>query len=303
VENFNETQKKILELKKEKNALILAHYYVPLEVQDVADIVGDSFEMAKRAKEASQKLIVICGVRFMGESAKLLSPDKKVLVPAPDAGCPMADMVNPDDVLRLKAEHPDAAVMTYVNSSAAVKAVSDICCTSSSAVRIAKSLDADEIIFVPDIHLAEYTAEKVPEKKFILHTGFCPTHHRITEADIVAAKQAHPEAKVAVHPECRGDVAKHADFIGSTSAILEFSKDTDAKEVIIGTEMEIAARLQREVPEKKFYSVTAAFMCPNMKKNTLRAVLNCLQNEEYEITIDREEADRARQSLERMVAR
>jgi quinolinate synthase len=192
--------------------------------------------------------------------------------------------------------------MCYVNSSAAVKAVSDVCCTSSSALRIANSLDASEIIFVPDIHLAEYTAGKVPGKKFILHTGFCPTHHRITEADVLAAKKAHPNAKLAVHPECRADVLKHADLIGSTSEILRFARETDAAEVLIGTEMEIAARLQREVPDKKFYSVASAFVCPNMKKNTLAAVLNCLQNEEYEIVLDKDEADAARRSLERMVA-
>jgi quinolinate synthase len=302
MENFNDIQKQILKLKKEKNALVLAHYYVPLEVQDVADIVGDSFEMAKRAKEAKEKLIVVCGVRFMGESAKILSPEKKVLIPAVDAGCPMADMVTPDDVRRLKSEHPGAAVMCYVNSSAAVKAECDICCTSSSALRIAKSLDAEEIIFVPDVHLAEYTASKVPEKKFIYHTGFCPTHHRITEVDIIAAKKAHPDAKFAVHPECRADVTKHADFIGSTSEIIKFARETEAQEVLIGTEMEIAARLQRELPDKKIYSVTSAFVCPNMKKITLQALLNCLENEEYEIKLDKDEADAARQSLDKMVA-
>ncbi len=301
MENFNDIQKQILKLKKEKNALILAHYYVPLEVQDIADIVGDSFEMAKRAKEAEETLIIVCGVRFMGESAKLLSPDKRVLIPAVDAGCPMADMVTPDDVRRLKAEHPNAAVMCYVNSSAAVKAECDICCTSSSALRIARALDAEEIIFVPDIHLAEYTASKVPEKKFILHTGFCPTHHRITEADILAAKKAHPNAQFAVHPECRADVLRHADFVGSTSEIIKFARETDAKEFLIGTEMEIAARLQRELPDKRFYSVTSAFVCPNMKKVTLQAVLNCLENEEHEITLDEDEAGAARQSLDRMV--
>lgn len=297
-----ELREKILKLKKEKNAFILAHYYVPLEVQDIADFVGDSLEMAKRAKEATQDLIVVCGVRFMGESAKILSPDKKVLVPAADAGCPMADMVTVDDVLRLKAEHPDAVVMCYVNSSAAVKAVSDICCTSSSALRIANSLDAAKIIFVPDVHLAEYTAGKVPDKEFILHTGFCPTHHRITEADVLAAKKAHPDAKFAAHPECRAEVLKHADFIGSTSEILRFARETDAREVLIGTEMEIVSRLQRDVPDKKFYSVAAAFVCPNMKKNTLQAVLNCLENEEFEIVLDKDEADKAGQSLKRMVS-
>lgn len=302
MENFNETQEKILKLKKEKNALILAHYYVPLDVQDIADHVCDSFEMAKRAKEAKENLIIICGVRFMGESAKILSPEKKVLIPAVDAGCPMADMVTVEDVRRLKAEHPNAVVMCYVNSSAAVKAEADICCTSSSALRIAKSLDAEEIIFVPDVHLAEYTASKVPEKKFIFHTGFCPTHHRITEANTIAAKKAHPDAVFAVHPECRADVLAHADFIGSTAEIIKFARETGAGEVIIGTEMEIAARLQREMPNKKFYSVTSAFVCPNMKKVTLSAVLNSLENEEFEIKLDKDEADAARQSLDRMVA-
>lgn len=302
MENHNNLKQQILKQKKEKNALILAHYYVPLEVQDIADHVCDSFEMAKRAKAAKEQLVVICGVRFMGESAKILSPDKKVLIPAADAGCPMADMVTVEDVRRLRAEHPNAAVMCYVNSSAAVKAEADICCTSSSALRIAKSLEADEVIFVPDIHLAEYTASMIPDKKFILHTGFCPTHHRITQEDILAAKKAHPEAKFAVHPECRADVLKHADFIGSTAEIISFSRETPAREIIIGTEMEITLRLQREMPEKKIYSLTSAFVCPNMKKITLQAVLNCLENEEFEIRLDEDEAGAARKSLDRMVA-
>jgi len=301
MENLNDIQKRILELKKQKNALILAHYYVPLEVQDVADYVCDSYAMATKAMQAPQDLIVICGVRFMGESAKILSPHKKVLIPAIDAGCPMADMVSVEDVLRLKALHPDAAVMCYVNSSAAVKAVSDICCTSSSALRVARSIDKDEIIFVPDIHLAEYVAEKVPEKKFILHNGFCPTHHRVTENDILSAKKAHPEAAVAVHPECRKEVIRHADFVGSTAEIIDFARKTDAPEIIIGTEMEIAARLQRELPHKKIYSVTSAFVCPNMKKVTLEALLSCLENEEFEITLDEAEAAAAREALDRMV--
>lgn len=303
MEKYNDIQKRILALKEEKSAFILAHYYVPLDVQDIADIVGDSFEMAKRAKETKEKLIIVCGVRFMGESAKLLSPDKKVLIPVADAGCPMADMVTPEDIRRLKAKHPNAVVMCYVNTSAAVKAECDVCCTSSSALRIAGSLDAEEIIFVPDIHLAEYTASKLPEKKFIFHNGFCPTHHRVTEADVLAAKKAHPDAKVAVHPECRAEVIKLADFVGSTSEIIRFARETDAKEVLIGTEMEIVARLQRELPDKKFYSVTSAFVCPNMKKVTLQAVLNCLENEEYEINIEKDEADAARSSLDKMVAR
>lgn len=301
MKNLSDIQKRILELKKEKNALILAHYYVPLEVQDVADHVCDSYAMATKAMDATEPTVIICGVRFMGESAKILAPEKKVLIPAIDAGCPMADMVTVEDVLKLKEEHPNAAVMCYVNSSAAVKAVSDICCTSSSAIRVANSIDNDEIIFVPDIHLAEYVADQVPDKKFILHTGFCPTHHRVTEADIIAAKKAHPEAAVAVHPECRKEVLKHADFVGSTAQIIDFARKSEAPEIIIGTEMEIAARLQREMPEKKVYSVTSAFVCPNMKKVTPEALLNCLENEEFEITLDEAEAAAAREALDRMV--
>lgn len=298
---LNDIQKRILELKKQKGALILAHYYVPIEVQDVADYVCDSYAMATKAMDAPEKLIVICGVRFMGESAKLLAPDKKVLIPAVDAGCPMADMVTVEDVLRLRKEHPNATVMCYVNSSAAVKAVSDVCCTSSSALKVARSIDNDEIIFVPDIHLAEYVAEQVPEKKFIFHNGFCPTHSRVTEEDILAAKRAHPQAAVAVHPECRKEVLRHADYIGSTAGIIDFARKTDAPEIIIGTEMEIAARLQRELPHKKIYSVTSAFVCPNMKKVTLEALLSCLENEEFEITLDEAEAAAAREALDRMV--
>lgn len=302
MENHKSLKQQILKLKEEKNALILAHYYVPLDVQDIADHVCDSFEMAKRAKDAKEQLVVICGVRFMGESAKILSPDKKVLIPAADAGCPMADMVTVEDVRRLRAEHPNAMVMCYVNSSAAVKAEADICCTSSSALRIAKSLEAEEVIFIPDVNLAEYTASMVPDKKFILHTGFCPTHHRITQDDILAAKKAHPEAKTAVHPECRAEVLKYADFIGSTAEIIKFSRETAAKEIIIGTEMEIALRLQRELPEKRIYMLTSDFVCPNMKKITLQAVLDCLENEEFEIRMDAHEVGAARKSLDRMVS-
>ncbi len=301
MENFNELQNEILRLKKEKNALILAHYYVPLEVQDVADAVCDSFAMAQKAAKAEQDLIVVCGVRFMGESAKILSPAKTVLLPAPDAGCPMADMVTPGDVLRLRAEHPKAKVMCYVNSSAAVKAVSDVCCTSSSALRIAKNLDSEEIIFVPDVHLGSFVAARVPEKKFWLHNGFCPTHHKITEADVLAAKRAHPEAVFAVHPECGDDVVKHGDLVGSTAEILDFARRTEAKEILIGTEGEIVARLRRELPEKRVWGVGAAFVCPNMKKVTPEALFECMRDEKYKVELPEDQLRRARESLDRMV--
>lgn len=301
MEKYNGVQQEILKLKKEKNALILAHYYVPIEVQDIADHVCDSFEMAKRAKNADEKLIVICGVRFMGESAKILSPDKKVLLPAPDAGCPMADMVTPEDIKKLKEEYPDAAVMCYVNSSAAVKAVCDICCTSSSALRIAKELPNDKILFVPDANLGSYIAEQVPEKQFVVHNGYCPTHNRVSEEDVQKAKKAHPMAKFAVHPECRGEVLQYADFIGSTSEIIDFAHKTDAGEVIIGTESGVLERLKRELPDKKIYSVANAFVCSNMKKVGLLEVLHALREEQYEVKLTAEEMEEAKQSLDRMV--
>lgn len=299
---LNELQREIIELKREKDALILAHYYQPLEVQDIADHVCDSFEMARRAKSASNRLIVICGVRFMAESAKILSPDKKVLIPAPDAGCPMADMVEPEGVLALRKEHPDAAVLCYVNSSAAVKAVSDICCTSSSAIRIAKSMEEDEIIFIPDRNLGRYVAAQVPEKEFIFWDGFCPTHERITDADIIKAKDSHPEAKFAAHPECRESVLEYADFIGSTAEIIDFVRKSPYEEIIIGTELGILERLQRELPDKRIYSVTTSFICPNMKKTGLREVKYCLENEMYEIKMSDEEINAAKESLDRMIS-
>lgn len=295
-------QKEIIKLKEEKDALILAHYYQSLEVQDIADHVCDSFEMAKRAKNATSHLIVICGVYFMAESAKILSPEKKVIIPSPEAGCPMADMVDPEGVIALKKEHPDATVMCYVNSSAAVKAVSDICCTSSSAVRIARSIDTKKIIFIPDKNLGKYTARQVPEKEFIFWNGYCPTHDRITEEDVVKAKNALPEAVFAVHPECRETVLNHADFIGSTAEIIKYVRETSHEQIIIGTEMGILERLRRELPEKKIYSVTASFICPDMKKTRSEDVRHCLEHERHEIKMTDEAIAAAKKSLDRMVA-
>lgn len=298
---YNELQKEILSLKKEKDALILAHYYQTLDVQEIADYVCDSFEMAKKAKAAENRLIVICGVKFMAESAKILSPDKKVLLPVMDAGCPMADMVTPQGALDLKKKHPEAAVMCYVNSSADVKAVSDVCCTSSSAVRIAKNIDAQTIIFIPDKNLGNYVAQQVPEKEFILWQGYCPTHDRITEENILNAKKKHPNAKFAAHPECRSEVLRHADFIGSTAGIIEFAKGSPCEEIIIGTEMAILERLIRELPDKKIFSVTSAFICQDMKKTRLKSIRDCLKNETNEIILDAAQKG-AKQSLDRMIA-
>ena len=294
-------QEQIRRLKEEKDALILAHFYQTLDVQDVADVVGDSFEMAKQAKAATQSTIVLCGVHFMAESAKILSPDKRVLLPAPDAGCPMADMVTQEDVLALREKHPNAKVMCYVNSSAAVKMVSDICCTSSSAVKLAENLDTDEIIFVPDRNLGRYVAENVPHKTFYFHPGFCPIHDRVTAEEIVTAKERFPNALFLAHPECQEPVLALADFIGSTAQIINFARTNDAKEMIIGTEIGVLELLQREMPEKRFLSVSRSFVCPNMKKTTLEDIKHALEHGVYEMNMTDEEIKGAKAPLDRMI--
>lgn len=294
-------QEKILELKKQKNILILAHFYQPIEIQQIADYICDSFEMAKRARDAAHNTMIICGVKFMAESAKILSPQKTVLFPSPDAGCPMADMVEPEDVLRLREQYPEAAVVCYVNSSAAVKAVSDICCTSSSAVRIVKSLPNRQIIFVPDQNLGAYIAKQVPEKEVILFAGFCPTHHAATEAEAISAKAAHPDALFLAHPECRDEVLRHADFIGSTAEILKTVQESELEEFIIATELGVVDRISTLAPDKRCYLMNNHFICPNMKKTTAEDVLYCLENGGYEVTLSDEEIEGAALSLQRMV--
>ncbi|SMC46422.1 quinolinate synthase NadA [Papillibacter cinnamivorans] len=298
---MNETQKRILALKAEKGALILAHYYQTMDIQEIADIVGDSFELAKQAKAAGQQIIVLCGVKFMAESAKILNPGKTVLLPVLDAGCPMADMITPDDVLRLRKEHPDAAVVCYINSSAAVKAVSDICCTSSSAVRVVRSLPQKKIVFIPDKNLGAYVASQVPEKEFVFYNGFCPVHNGVTLRDVLAAKEAHPGAKVLVHPECRPEVLSHADYIGSTKGILEYAAASGADEFVIGTEKGVAERLGSLAPDKRYYVMTDRFTCSDMKKTRLSDVLRCLETGTYEIQMTPEEISAAYQSLDRMI--
>jgi len=298
---MTELQQKIINLKKEKNALILAHFYQTMDIQEIADFVCDSFDMAKRAFTAEQELIIICGVHFMAESAKILNPGKTVLLPSPDAGCPMADMIVPADVLAMRESYPDAAVVCYVNSSAAVKAVSDVCCTSSSAERIVRALPERQIIFIPDRNLGAYIASKVPEKEFIFHEGWCPVHDCISADDVLVARKSHPGAKLLVHPECRGDVLGHADFIGSTAEIIKFALDTADNEFLIGTEIGVAEHLEALAPDKSFYPLTSDFLCEDMKKTTLSDVLNTLESGKYEMKPDANVSDDARRSLERMV--
>lgn len=299
---MTELQQEIRRLAKAADALILAHYYQTLDVQDVADVVGDSYEMAKQARSATASTIVVCGVHFMAESAKILSPEKTILLPAPDAGCPMADMVEAEDVLALRAKYPKAQVMCYVNSSAAVKAVSDVCCTSSSAVRIAEKLDTDEIIFVPDRNLGRYVAEQVPGKRFYFHPGFCPIHDRVSAEQVEKAKARYPNALFIAHPECREEVLDLADFIGSTAQMIQFTRETDADEIIIGTEIGVLELLQRELPGKKILSVSAGFVCPNMKKTTLQDIYASLTTGVHEMRLDEGERQAAYASLERMIA-
>lgn len=298
---MNQIQENILSLKKEKNAVILAHYYQTMDIQGIADHVGDSYEMARRAGEADAEILIICGVRFMAESAKILNPDKTVLLPAPNAGCPMADMIGAADVLKLREQYPDAAVVCYVNSSSAVKAVSDVCCTSSSAERIVRALPEKKIIFIPDQNLGAYVASKVPEKEVILFDGFCPIHHGVTEADVLTAKKAYPDAMLFIHPECKPEVLAHADYIGSTSGIIDAALKSDTRECIIGTETGVIRRLQGLCPDKNFYPLTNNFICPNMKKTSLSSIQNALEEGEFEIILGDGEMKAARRALERMI--
>jgi len=273
-----------------------------MDIQEIADHVCDSFAMAQFAYKAEQELLVICGVRFMAESAKILNPGKTVLIPSPDAGCPMADMITPEDVIALRERYPDASVVCYVNSSAAVKAASDICCTSSSAERIVRALPEERIIFIPDRNLGGYIANKVRDKEFIFHNGWCPVHDRVGASDVAATKKAYPHAMLLAHPECRSDVLVHADFIGSTADIISFALDSSEREFIIGTELEIAGHLSALAPDKCFYPLTSDFICEDMKKTTLSDVLFSLETGEFEINMSMDEINAARQSLERMVS-
>jgi len=298
---MNTLQNQILTLKQKKNALILAHYYQTMDIQAVADVVGDSFELARRAQSASQALLVLCGVRFMAESAKLLNPLKTVLLPVPDAGCPMAGMIAPEDVDALRAQHPGAAVMCYVNSSAAVKARSDICCTSSSAVRLARALPGRDILFLPDRNLAAYVAAQVPEKNIIPFSGCCPIHHAVTAGDVRAARRAHPDALAVVHPECRPEVVALADFVGSTSELLAYIEKNEHNSFLLGTEAGVQERLRVTAPGKAVYLLKSDFICPDMKKTTLSGLLHTLETETEAVEVDPAIAEGARAALERMV--
>ena len=293
---------KINKLKRERNAIILAHNYQIGEVQDIADYVGDSLGLSIQASKTKADVIVFCGVHFMAETAAIISPNKKVIMPDVNAGCPMADMITVEGLRKLKAEHPDAKVVCYVNSSAAIKAESEICCTSANAVRVVQSLkDAKEIIFIPDQYLGHYVSTIVKDKKFIFWQGFCPTHMRILPKHIEDARKKHPNAKVMVHPECRPETIALADEVLSTGGMLKYAKESDAKEIIVGTEIGIIHRLQKENPKKKFYPAFDKATCPNMKLTNLEKVLWSLEDLKTEVKVPQAIAAKARSAIDKML--
>jgi len=271
------------------------------EVQDIADYVGDSLGLSIESAKTKAAVIVFCGVYFMAETAKILSPNKIVLVPDINAGCPMADMLNAEQLIQLKKEHPNASVVCYVNSSAAVKALSNICCTSANAVKVVRSIKENEIIFVPDKYLGHYVSTKIPDKKFIFWNGYCPTHMRIDPAEINKAKELHPRAFVMVHPECRPEVIDVANEALSTGQMLKKASDPAISEFIIGTEVGIIHTLKKQHPEKKFYSVSEKCLCPNMKLTTLEKVLFALEDMKFEVSVDQETAQKAKLAIDRML--
>ncbi|MBE6730309.1 MAG: quinolinate synthase NadA [Ruminococcaceae bacterium] len=292
---------KIEQLKKEKNAVIMAHYYAPCEVQEVADYIGDSFYLAKIAKQSDAEIIVFCGVQFMGESAKTLNPHKKVLMPDPTADCAMAHMVKNGIIDEMKSKYDDLAVVCYINSTAELKAVSDVCVTSSNAVKIVKALPNKNIFFIPDRNLGRFVAQQVPEKNIILNDGCCPIHAKITAKQITAEKEKHPNAKVLSHPECEAEVLKLSDYIGSTADIIAFAKTDESSEYIICTEDGVNYKLITDNPHKRFYYPLPHPCCQDMKLNTLESVLSVLEKEDKEITISEDIRLKALIPLERML--
>lgn len=292
---------RIEKLKDERNAVILGHNYQIAEVQDIADYCGDSLGLSRKAAETEADVIVFCGVHFMAETAKILSPDKTVLLPNLHAGCPMADMITADQLREMKEEHPHAVVVCYVNSSAEVKAESDYCCTSANATEIVNSIDPDrEIIFVPDKFLGSYTAQETG-RDLTLWQGYCPTHACISPREIERRKEAHPQAKVMVHPECPPRILDLADEVLSTSKMCQYARNSEAEEFIVGTEVGMLHRLERENPAKKFYVATENAVCPTMKMITLENILWSLEDMQHQIEVPDDVAARALKAIERMV--
>lgn len=299
---IKDIQEEIIRLKKEKDICILAHSYQAHEILEVADYTGDSFQLSVLASKTPQKTILMCGVRFMAETVKILSPEKTVYLVSPDAGCPMAEQMDREIISTVKQQYPDYTVVAYINTTAELKTICDVCVTSSSAVKIVSKIENDNILFIPDCNLGDHVAKQLPNKNVKLLNGGCPTHASVEKSDVEIAKAKHPDALLLVHPECQPCVCEMADYIGSTSGIMDFARKSDAKEFIIGTEMSIAEHLQYECPDKRFYYLSQKLMCRNMRLTTLVDVLNCVQGiSGEEMVLDDETITKARKCIDKMI--
>lgn len=300
--NIKEIQQEILKLKKEKDICILAHSYQSKEIIEVADFTGDSYQLSVMATEAPQKTVIMCGVRFMAETVKILSPDKKVILANPIAGCPMAEQMDVDLISAVKASNPDYTVVAYINTTAALKTICDVCVTSSSAVKIVNNIPNKNILFIPDCNLGDYVAKQIPDKNIKLLQGGCPIHARVTVKDVEKAKSLHPDAELLVHPECVPAVVAKADYVGSTVGIMKYAMNSPKKEFIIGTEISIADHLAYECPDKFFYTLSKDLICPNMKSTTLVDVLHTVTgNGGAIINLDDETITNAKACIDKMI--
>ena len=296
-------QDEIIRLKKEKDICILAHAYQSHNILEVADYVGDSFGLSQQAAKASQKNVLMCGVRFMAETVKILSPEKNVFLSHAEAGCPMAEQISVEELKELKKKYPNHTVVAYINTTAELKTLCDVCVTSASAVNIVKNIENKDILFIPDCNLGQWVASKVPEKNFTFIKGGCPSHLRITVDDVKSAKAAHPNAKILIHPECLPEVSAYGDFLGSTTAIMDYAKSSTETEFIIGTENSIVEHLQFTCPDKRFYPLSKNCVCENMKLTTLADIYQCLiGNGREEILLDETTIQKARVCIDRMLA-
>lgn len=299
---IQEIQQEILRMKKEQNVCILAHAYQGQEILEVADYMGDSYGLSVQASKSDASGVIMCGVRFMAETCKILSPKKRVWLANPQAGCPMAEQMSLEELRRLKEEHPGYAVVAYINTTSELKTECDVCVTSSSAEKICRALEQDKILFIPDPNLGSYVADRIPEKEFAFYRGGCPRHLVVTPQDVERAKEKHPDALVLVHPECRKEVVQQADYVGSTTGIMDFARKSKSQEFIIGTENSIVEHLQFECPDKQFYPLAVQLTCMNMKVTTLMDIYHCLKgNGGEEIVLPQNIMDGAGKCIHRMV--
>lgn len=297
-----ELQQAILKKKKEDDVYILAHSYQAREITEVADFTGDSFALSKKAAEVENKTVIMCGVRFMAETVKILSPEKTVILANPLAGCPMAEQMDKDIISAVKEQYPDYTVMAYINTTAELKTICDVCVTSSSAVNIAKKIESDKILFIPDCNLGDYVSKQVPEKTFKLLQGGCPIHARVSLQDVEKARKAHPNALLLVHPECKPYIVEKADYVGSTAGIMNYAKASAQNEFIIGTETSICEHLSYECPEKSFYPLSKDLLCPNMKLTALTDVWKALNGGGEQIDLEADVIKKARRCIDRMIS-